>query len=243
MIHCPLRFATDAIQAAWLAVSEGRKPDSAVRTLLRHEKRHEARKPNLDRCPKDAVHSASDGSTMADDLEQNILDNAAGPKRARGDSSEMEQHALPDQIAADRYVQSKKATQQRKGSRDRPAQARAAGDRLMLGFLRNILAAGKPQPRGRQLAHVPLHVRGRYDAATTTDENRRHWANADHLSANAANIPGRSPHAAQPLALRGLPTTATPAGSSRPSPTTASAPARGCRCSREDADANRTDRA
>jgi lambda family phage portal protein len=30
-------------------------------------------------------------------------------------------------------------------------------------------------------------VRGRYDAAVTTDDNRRHWANADGLSANAAN--------------------------------------------------------
>lgn len=30
-------------------------------------------------------------------------------------------------------------------------------------------------------------VRGRYDAASTSDENRRHWANADALSANAAN--------------------------------------------------------
>ncbi len=29
-------------------------------------------------------------------------------------------------------------------------------------------------------------LRGRYDAAQTTHENRRHWANADHLSANAA---------------------------------------------------------
>jgi len=29
-------------------------------------------------------------------------------------------------------------------------------------------------------------VRGKYDAAQTTYENRRHWANADHLSANAA---------------------------------------------------------
>jgi len=29
-------------------------------------------------------------------------------------------------------------------------------------------------------------VRGKYDAAQTTHENRRHWANADHLSANAA---------------------------------------------------------
>ena len=32
-------------------------------------------------------------------------------------------------------------------------------------------------------------VRARYDAAATTDENRRHWANADGLSANAANSP------------------------------------------------------
>lgn len=37
--------------------------------------------------------------------------------------------------------------------------------------------------------HLPMRVRGRYDAAATTDENRRHWANADHLSANAANNP------------------------------------------------------
>lgn len=32
-------------------------------------------------------------------------------------------------------------------------------------------------------------VRARYDAAVTTDDNRRHWANADGLSANAANNP------------------------------------------------------
>lgn len=34
-----------------------------------------------------------------------------------------------------------------------------------------------------------LVVRGKYDAAQTTHENRRHWANADHLSANAAMSP------------------------------------------------------
>ena len=32
-------------------------------------------------------------------------------------------------------------------------------------------------------------LRARYDAATTTGDNRRHWANADGLSANAANSP------------------------------------------------------
>jgi len=47
---------------------------------------------------------------MADELEDNIRQNAAGPKRARGDSAEMEQHPLPDQIAADRYLEGKKAT-------------------------------------------------------------------------------------------------------------------------------------
>ena len=39
------------------------------------------------------------------------------------------------------------------------------------------------------MVHVPMRVRGRYDAAVTTDENRRHWANADLLSADAANNP------------------------------------------------------
>jgi len=48
---------------------------------------------------------------MADDLTTTIQTNAAGPKRARGDSSEMEQHPLPDQIAADRYLKSKAASQ------------------------------------------------------------------------------------------------------------------------------------
>jgi hypothetical protein len=41
----------DALQAAWLAAAEGRKPDSAVRALLRHEQRHAAQKPNFERCP------------------------------------------------------------------------------------------------------------------------------------------------------------------------------------------------
>lgn len=46
---------------------------------------------------------------MSDDLEQEIEENAKGPKRAKGDSGEVEQHSLPDQIAADRYLEAKKA--------------------------------------------------------------------------------------------------------------------------------------
>ena len=46
---------------------------------------------------------------MADDLTQTIQDNASGPKRATGDSGGVEQHALKDQIDADRYLESKKA--------------------------------------------------------------------------------------------------------------------------------------
>ncbi len=39
------------------------------------------------------------------------------------------------------------------------------------------------------LRRKPFWMRGRYDAATTSDNNRRHWAAADNLSANAANSP------------------------------------------------------
>ncbi|MHB1035931.1 MAG: phage portal protein [Pirellulales bacterium] len=53
----------------------------------------------------------------------------------------------------------------------------------MFRWLKNIV---EPNPRGR-VVHKPLRVRGRYDAASTSDENRRHWANADLLAADTAN--------------------------------------------------------
>jgi hypothetical protein len=46
---------------------------------------------------------------MADDLDETIRDNAQGPAKASGDSGSMEQHKLPDQIAADRYLAAKQA--------------------------------------------------------------------------------------------------------------------------------------
>lgn len=46
---------------------------------------------------------------MADDLDQTIRENAQGPAKASGDSGSMEQHKLPDQIAADRYLCTKEA--------------------------------------------------------------------------------------------------------------------------------------
>lgn len=46
---------------------------------------------------------------MADDLETTIRENAEGPAKSSGDSGSMEQHPLPDQVAADRYLESKKA--------------------------------------------------------------------------------------------------------------------------------------
>ena len=47
------------------------------------------------------------------ELEDTIKENATGPKRAKGDSTEMEQHSLPDQIAADRYLASKNAAKKK----------------------------------------------------------------------------------------------------------------------------------
>jgi len=41
--------------------------------------------------------------------DQELEQNASAPKRAKGDSGEIEQHPLKDQIEVDRYLASKKA--------------------------------------------------------------------------------------------------------------------------------------
>lgn len=46
---------------------------------------------------------------MADDLDDTIEQNAKGPAKAAGDAGSVEQHPLPDQIEADRYLASKDA--------------------------------------------------------------------------------------------------------------------------------------
>ncbi len=47
---------------------------------------------------------------MAETLDTAITTNAQGPKKASGDSGSVEQHGLADQIAADKYLESKKAS-------------------------------------------------------------------------------------------------------------------------------------
>jgi lambda family phage portal protein len=54
----------------------------------------------------------------------------------------------------------------------------------MFRWLANLWSTTPPRPGRSRVVRV---VRGRYDAAVTTDDNRRHWANADGLSANQAN--------------------------------------------------------
>ena len=51
---------------------------------------------------------------MADNLDQTIHNNADGPAKAAGDSGSMEQHKLSEQIAADRYLASKRAAKSRR---------------------------------------------------------------------------------------------------------------------------------
>jgi len=48
---------------------------------------------------------------MPDELTEAIEENAQGPKKASGDSGSIEQHSLPDQIAADKHLAAKKAVQ------------------------------------------------------------------------------------------------------------------------------------
>ena len=59
-----------------------------------------------------------------------------------------------------------------------------------LGRLFRKATAGRAaRPHPRSTTFGLRRIRSRYDAAATTEDNRRHWANADGLSANAANSP------------------------------------------------------
>jgi len=50
---------------------------------------------------------------MAENLDNTIHENAVGPRKATGDSGSIEQHPIDDQIAADKYLESKKASRAR----------------------------------------------------------------------------------------------------------------------------------
>jgi hypothetical protein len=56
-------------------------------------------------------HPSGDDSTPSN-LKDAILDNALGPKKVSGDAGSVEQHSLSDQIAAERFLASKKASRQ-----------------------------------------------------------------------------------------------------------------------------------
>jgi hypothetical protein len=51
---------------------------------------------------------------VGDDLEQSIRENAEGPAKASGDAGSIEQHKLPEQIDADRYLCSKEAAKSKR---------------------------------------------------------------------------------------------------------------------------------
>lgn len=51
---------------------------------------------------------------MPEELDDTIRQNAQGPAKAAGDAGSVEQHKLPDQIAADRYLASKDAAKSKR---------------------------------------------------------------------------------------------------------------------------------
>ena len=74
----------------------------------------------------DVARIAADGTVIgkpssnvpvSSDLKDAILENALGPKKVSGDAGSVEQHSLSDQIAAERFLASKKATRQGLGIR------------------------------------------------------------------------------------------------------------------------------
>ncbi len=55
---------------------------------------------------------------MADELDEAIRENAAGPAKVEGDAGSVQQHPLTEQIAADRYLAGKEAAKgKRRGLR------------------------------------------------------------------------------------------------------------------------------
>jgi len=51
---------------------------------------------------------------MTEPLDDAIRQNAQGPAKVTSDAGSVEQHKLTDQIAADRYIESKKAARVKK---------------------------------------------------------------------------------------------------------------------------------
>ncbi len=51
---------------------------------------------------------------MSNTVSDKIQESATGPKRVKGDSGEVEQHSLADQIAADKHLGAKAAVSGRK---------------------------------------------------------------------------------------------------------------------------------
>jgi hypothetical protein len=52
--------------------------------------------------------------SVPEELDDTIRQNAQGPAKAAGDAGSVEQHKLPDQIAADRYLASKEAAKSKR---------------------------------------------------------------------------------------------------------------------------------
>lgn len=50
---------------------------------------------------------------MADELDETIEKNAKGPAKVASDAGSVEQHPLPDQIEADKYLASKEAAKKK----------------------------------------------------------------------------------------------------------------------------------
>lgn len=50
---------------------------------------------------------------MSEDLDNTIRENAKGPAKVQGDAGSVEQHPLPEQIEADKYLASKEAAKKK----------------------------------------------------------------------------------------------------------------------------------
>ncbi len=106
------------------------------------------------------------------------------------DGVQVKQHSLRDQIEADKYLAGKDGRAE-PGQGVRSREDRSAGDGVGHGTV--ALDQSGCRWRGTSWAvqgkAMLAFACARFDSAQTTPDNRKHWANADHLSADAAASP------------------------------------------------------
>lgn len=91
-------------------VHQGTQRDALVGCWVSYARRGRFDSDSRLRLSATAWQARHERQRMTDTLDNSIRESATTPAKASGDSGSVEQHKLTDQIAADKYLESKKAS-------------------------------------------------------------------------------------------------------------------------------------